>query len=281
MSGGTQIDESEVLALLPEKERKEMFPSYEARHPENLTKDGFVKVKPNKKCASPVEVVYDTDFVVAASTVSKREELIDLAHGMISIVGDLPSANAIINGVNLVAKSIDTVLDQKLYTRAYEFKFDAEVCSPPQYVSVAFEFIGSSLILDADPDDKAEEARVTMTLSTTVDKTKTDTFMNDKKLPTVVPLIGKLVAGPLCVSSLSVYGKLDVTCRTDGRSFGRSSVSLVKVDFVKFTVTAVSCPAEEHLHVPPASGNTPNNPGIPVGPRPSKPPVPNKPGSKG
>src|ERR1051325_1803537 len=121
MSAGTKIDESTVLAALPERERKETIPSYDPRHPENLTKDGFVKVTPNKSCASPVEVAYDTDFVVAASTVSKREELIDLAHGMVSIVGDLPSANAIINGVNLIAKSIDTVLDQKLFTRTYEF----------------------------------------------------------------------------------------------------------------------------------------------------------------
>lgn len=241
---GIKLSNQAVVQGLRGKDKAGMFPGYRPDEPDNL--GGFISISEPDKCLPLVEVLYDTDFAAVASTVSKRDELIELARGLIKITGDLPSANAIINGVNLIAQGIDAAIDTRSATATHEFKFTPTVCDPPQEVTVTFEVIATSQVLDADRTDDEEAAMITLTLSTLGD-TKTDTFTNKKDFDYPVPLNAggrpaRIVIGPKCVSALTVYAKLDAFCKTDGRSFGRSSASIVKVDAVKITLEAVPCP---------------------------------------
>ncbi len=220
------------------------------------------------QCSDVFEVTYDTGVAIAATTVSTIKKLIDFAKGVLGIAPNLPSPSAIINGIGLTADTLESIIKTEQASLSAEFQLTAIPCSPsqtesktPQCFYVRFLVTLAWQITDADPDDAAEFAGVSLTL---IAKGIPDTVerWHAKRTDRPVDRTFILSVGPfMSAEPFSVYAKLSATVTTNG-PFNplANSASIIRIDVVKIILESTPCEGSGAVTPPPQQTQPPTPP---------------------
>lgn len=240
MTMGIQVSESSVIDGLTNQNKASIFPGY------NGTDTNYIKITPAPdRCSNDVSVFYDTNFAIVATDASTLTELIDLAKGVIPVVTGSPTVNTIINGVDALNSAVNSAVDSETSSGTQEYRFIAAPCpensDKEQCYKVTLLVLGTALMTDADPTDPEEQVELTMSLSVK-DQVKTEQITHKKKSSNPQPITAKAEVDVKSSEPFLIYAKIDEYCETDGPGFlGGDSVSLIKIDAVKITITTVEC----------------------------------------
>ncbi len=241
---GIKVNQDNVKKGLTNQNKAALFSGY------NGNDSDYISIVPKSdECAKVVTVEYDTNFAITATDASTLTELIKLAKGVVPLVSSSPNANTIINGVEALDKSINSIVDSESNSGSQEFRFTATPCpTEPKSVQcyrITLLVIGKMIVTDADITDEEERAELTLTLSAK-NNTKSKSKKHSKRTNSPVVINEQISVNVESEDPFSIYVKLDEYCQTDGPGIiGSDSASVIRIDFVKIIIETLTCDSED------------------------------------